>query len=109
MPGVHRLRRRGDGPAGLRHDREDHRTVLRVLPQRLPRLPPAQRGGQVFISSHSPDFLNALNLEEIYCLRKAEGFTQISRAVDSANLRALVDAGDLPGWLWKQGLLEGLN
>ncbi|MFO1253654.1 MAG: AAA family ATPase [Inhella sp.] len=69
----------------------------------------ARRGGQVFISSHSPDFLNALNLDEIYCLRKVDGFTQITRAGDSANLRALVDAGDLPGWLWKQGLLEGLN
>ena len=85
-----------------------------LYPELLPELAEefrsyAQRGGQVFISSHSPDFLNALNLEEIYCLRKAEGFTQISRAVDSANLRALVDAGDLPGWLWKQGLLEGLN
>ncbi|MDD2728643.1 AAA family ATPase [Malikia sp.] len=85
-----------------------------LYPELLPELAEefrsyARRGGQVFISSHSPDFLNALNLEEIYCLRKAEGFTKISRAVDSANLRALVDAGDLPGWLWKQGLLEGLN
>jgi predicted ATPase len=85
-----------------------------LYPELLPELAEefrsyARRGGQVFISSHSPDFLNALNLEEIYCLRKTVGFTQISRAVDSANLRALVDAGDLPGWLWKQGLLEGLN
>jgi predicted ATPase len=63
----------------------------------------------VFISSHSPDFLNALKLEEIFCLRKVAGFTQIRCASESANLRALVDAGDLPGWLWKQGLLEGLN
>lgn len=85
-----------------------------LYPELLPELAEefrsyARRGGQVFISSHSPDFLNALKLEEIYCLRKVNGFTQISRAVDSANLRALVEAGDLPGWLWKQGLLEGLN
>lgn len=69
----------------------------------------ADRGGQVFISSHSPDFLNALSLDEIYCLRKESGFTQISHASDSANLRALSDAGDLPGYLWKQGLFEGVN
>ena len=85
-----------------------------LYPELLPELAEefrdyARRGGQVFISSHSPDFLNALRLEEIYCLRKVKGFTHVSRAVDSANLRALVDAGDLPGWLWKQGLLEGLN
>ena len=85
-----------------------------LYPELLPELAEefrsyAQRGGQVFISSHSPDFLNALKLEEIYCLRKVQGFTQISRAAESANLQALVDAGDLPGALWKQGLLEGLN
>jgi predicted ATPase len=85
-----------------------------LYPELLPELAEefrdyANRGGQVFISSHSPDFLNALKLEEIYCLRKESGFTQICKAGDSAILRALVDAGDLPGYLWKQGLLEGLN
>ena len=69
----------------------------------------ARRGGQVFISSHSPDFLNALNLDEIYCLRKEDGFSHISRAIESENLKALFDAGDLPGYLWNQGLFEGVN
>ena len=69
----------------------------------------AERGGQVFISTHSPDFLNALTLDEIFCLRKEAGFTTITRASASANLRALYEAGDLPGYLWKQGLFEGLN
>ncbi|MDR3213948.1 MAG: AAA family ATPase [Azoarcus sp.] len=69
----------------------------------------AERGGQVFISTHSPDFLNALTLNEIYCLDKQQGFTKITHALDSKNLCALADAGDLPGHLWKQGLFEGLN
>lgn len=85
-----------------------------LYPELLPELAEefrdyAQRGGQVFISSHSPDFLNALTLDEIYCLRKDNGFTQASRASDSENLRSLFEAGDLPGYLWKQGLFEGLN
>lgn len=85
-----------------------------LYPELLPELAEefrayAKRGGQVFISSHSPDFLNALNLNEIYCLRKQQGFTCISKASDSENLRALSEAGDLPGYLWKQGLFEGLN
>lgn len=85
-----------------------------LYPELLPELAEefrdyARRGGQVFISSHSPDFLNALTLDEIYCLRKENGFTQVSRAGDSENLRSLVEAGDLPGYLWKQGLFEGLN
>lgn len=69
----------------------------------------AKRGGQVFVSSHSPDFLNALKLEEIYCLKKVNGFTTVTHASDSENLRAFVEAGDLPGYLWKQGLFEGVN
>ena len=85
-----------------------------LYPELLPELAEefrsyANRGGQVFISSHSPDFLNALHLDEIYCLRKNKGFTTVRRASDSDNLRALNEAGDLPGYLWKQGLFEGLN
>lgn len=85
-----------------------------LYPELLPELAEefrayARRGGQVFISTHSPDFLNALTLDEIYCLRKDAGFTNIAKAGESANLRALAEAGDLPGYLWKQGLLEGLN
>jgi predicted ATPase len=67
----------------------------------------ARRGGQVFVSTHSPDFLNGARLEEIYWLVKREGFTTIRRASDSENLRSLVEAGDNPGTLWRQGLFEG--
>ena len=67
----------------------------------------ARRGGQVFISTHSPDFLNGTKLEEIYWLVKENGFTTVRRAADSELLRQLIEAGDLPGSLWKQGLFEG--
>lgn len=85
-----------------------------LYPELLPELAEefrdyARRGGQVFISSHSPDFLNALTLDEIYCLRKDNGFTSVTCANESANLRSLYEAGDLPGYLWKQGLFEGVN
>lgn len=68
----------------------------------------SNRGGQVFVSTHSPDFLNALDLNEIYCLRKTDGFTTIARASSDQTLQALFNAGDLPGYLWKQGLFGGL-
>ncbi len=67
----------------------------------------ARRGGQVFVSTHSPDFLNGARLEEIYWLEKQEGFTRIRRASDVELLRNLVAEGDLPGALWRQGLFEG--
>ena len=67
----------------------------------------ARRGGQVFISTHSPDFLNGTKLEEIYWLVKKDGFTIVQRASESELLKDLVAEGDLPGALWKQGLFEG--
>jgi predicted ATPase len=66
-------------------------------------------GGQVFISTHSPDFVNEVQLEELFWLFKVDGFTQIKRASDDELLRDLVDKGDLPGYLWKQGLFKGAN
>jgi predicted ATPase len=67
----------------------------------------ARRGGQVFVSTHSPDFLNGAQMEEIYWLVKNHGFTSVRRASESDLLRKLAAEGDLPGALWKQGLFEG--
>ena len=67
----------------------------------------ARRGGQVFISTHSPDFLNGTRLEEIYWLVKEGGFTTVQRASENQLLVNLVAEGDPPGALWKQGLFEG--
>ncbi len=67
----------------------------------------AGRGGQVFVSTHSPEFLNGAKLDEIYWLVKDRGFSTARRASDSVLLRRLVEEGDLPGALWKQGLFEG--
>lgn len=67
----------------------------------------ARRGGQVFVSTHSPEFLNGAKLDEIYWLVKENGFASARRASESELLRNLVAEGDLPGALWKQGLFEG--
>ncbi|WP_286825632.1 AAA family ATPase [Microcystis sp. LSC13-02] len=66
------------------------------------------RGGQVFVSSHSPDFLNAVPLASIFWLIKSQGITQIHRATDSEIFKNLVAEGDLPGYLWNQGWFKGV-
>lgn len=68
----------------------------------------ADKGGQVFVSTHSPDFLNAMQLDEIYYLEKNNGFTTICKASENALVKSLYEAGELPGALWKQGLLMGV-
>ena len=66
----------------------------------------AKRGGQVFISTHSPDFLNGANLEEIFWLVKQDGFSTVKRASDSETLRSLA-VGQMPGLLWRRNFFEG--
>ena len=69
----------------------------------------ARRGGQAFVATHSPDFLNAVQIDEVFYLVKQDGYATVRRAYESELLRDLVDEGDLPGSLWKQGLFEGAS
>ncbi|MBE6102768.1 MAG: chromosome segregation protein SMC [Selenomonas ruminantium] len=63
-------------------------------------------GGQVFISTHSPDFLNSIRLEELYCLVKCDGYTKVIRAMDLPLVKSLYNEGDLLGSLWSEGILH---
>lgn len=67
------------------------------------------RGGQVFVSTHSPDFLNATKLEEVFWLQKENGYTQIKRASEDEQIAAYMKDGDKMGYLWKQGFLTGAD
>ena len=69
----------------------------------------ANRGGQVFVSTHSPDFLNAADIDEVFLLQKENGYTRIRRARDDEQLRAYMEDGDRMGHLWRQGFFEGVD
>ena len=66
----------------------------------------AEAGGQVFISTHSPDILNNVEIEEAFLLNKKSGVTTIYPLFENKQIKALIDAGDKLGWLWRQDLLE---
>lgn len=69
----------------------------------------AIRGGQVFVSTHSPDFLNAARVDEVFWLVKQDGYTKVKRAQDDDQIVAYMNAGDQMGYLWKQGFFEGAD
>jgi predicted ATPase len=69
----------------------------------------ARQGGQVFVSSHSPDLLNAAKLEEVFWLKKTDGYTSIHRASDDEQITAYMKNGDQMGFLWKQGFFTGAD
>lgn len=67
------------------------------------------RGGQVFVSTHSPDFLNATRLDEVFWLEKDNGYTKIVRAMENKQIEAYMNNGDQMGYLWKQGFFGGVD
>lgn len=69
----------------------------------------SNRGGQVFVSTHSPDFLNATRVDEVFWLSKHEGYTKISRAMDNEQIVSYMNDGDRMGYLWKEGFFTGVD
>jgi predicted ATPase len=67
------------------------------------------RGGQVFVSTHSPDLLNATRVDEVFWLVKKDGYTEVCRASDNAQIVTYMNNGDQMGYLWDQGLFEGVD
>jgi len=67
----------------------------------------AERGGQVFVSTHSPELLNAAALDEVFWLEKKNGFSSIHRALEDPQISAYMHEGDKMGYLWNQGFLGG--
>lgn len=82
-----------------------HPTLLAELAEEFREY--AQRGGQVFISTHSPDFVNVLSPSELFWLRKEHGATLVSKASTDKTIVQMYLAGDKLGWLWREGYLSG--
>ena len=68
----------------------------------------SERGGQVFVSSHSPDFVNGLKLNELFFLVKVNGYTIIKAAKDNEMIKELSKENNL-GWLWRNNYIQGAN
>ena len=69
----------------------------------------AHRGGQVMVSTHSPDLLNSVRLDEVFWLVKNKGLSEIRRAQDNPQIKRYMEDGDKMGYLWKQGFFSGAD
>lgn len=69
----------------------------------------AQQEGdrQIFVSTHSPDFLDACEPQEVFLLDKKDGRTTMKPIGDDRQICALIAAGDRLGALWRQNILGG--
>jgi predicted ATPase len=70
----------------------------------------AERGGQVFVATHSPDFVNGLKVDELFFLVKDQGFSIIKAASADEKVKELTkDESNQLGWLWRNHYIEGAN
>ena len=67
------------------------------------------RGGQVFVSTHSPDFLNAAELDEVFWFQKESGYTIVKRAREDRQITNYMKKGDKMGHLWTEGFFTGAD
>ncbi len=84
-----------------------HPDLLKELAEELREY--ADRGGQVFVSTHSPDFIDALAIEELYFLKKESGFSIIKAVKDDPLANQLYQDQNQLGWLWRNKYISGAN
>jgi predicted ATPase len=83
-------------------------TLLRELAAEIREY--AVRGGQVFVSTHSPDFVDALKIEELFLVKKEQGSSHIFSAKKyDEQISELYDNGCELGWLWQHDYFKGIN
>jgi predicted ATPase len=82
--------------------------LLEVLATEFRRHATGRRNApQIFVTTHQPYFVDALNPDETWVLEKGtDGFATIRRASDDEIVQAMVDEGLPLGSLWYSDYLE---
>lgn len=82
--------------------------LLETLAQEFRKHATGQRGrSQIFITTHQPYFVDALQPEEVWILEKGDdGFSRIKRASDNSLIKNLVSEGLPLGSLWYSDYLD---
>jgi predicted ATPase len=86
---------------GLNHQ------LLTTLAEEFKTFSDHKKGPQVLITTHAPNFVDALSPEEVWILSKdTDGFSKLTRASDLPNVKTLYDEGLPMGSLWFSQHLE---
>lgn len=67
----------------------------------------ASERSQLLVTTHAPQFLDALNAKQVRVVRRGQdGFSAIRRAADYPGVKEYLYAGGLMGDAWEQRMLE---
>ncbi len=79
----------------------------RLLPGLAEEFRNSSANSQLFVTTHSPFFVNGLKAKELWVLyRNEQGFTQAKRAYDMQGISQFIENGALLGHLWVEGYFE---
>lgn len=65
--------------------------------------------GQVFVSTHSPDFLDALTPDEVFLIEKKDGYSTIQCLNSDPQIVQYYKSGEQLGYLWKTGVFGNMD
>lgn len=78
-----------------------HHQLLSLLAGELQAFAQKKNGPQVLVTTHSPNFVDALTPSEVWILQKTdEGYSTLTRAADIPSVQELFDEGIPMGSLW---------
>lgn len=78
-----------------------HHQLLADLAREFKDFARKSRGPQVLITTHAPNFVDALSPEEVWILDKGiDGYSNLTRAADIKGVQAMFDEGVPMGSLW---------
>jgi predicted ATPase len=81
-------------------------TLVEVLNQRQKELGP--QAAQIIVTTHSPYFVDKMNLDDLIVFEKSEGATKCTKPASKSHLRELLEREELGlGDLWYSGALGG--
>ena len=69
----------------------------------------ARNGGQVLVSTHSPQFLNAIELNNLFIIEKFSGASSVTPLSEDPLISEQMQAGWSAGTLWEQGHMAGVK
>lgn len=84
-------------------------TLLKELSEEFVIYSQNKGAGQVFVSTHSPDFLDAVDINNAFFIKKINGYSEVFKANSFDTLVAYTKSGETLGALWRQGAFEGID
>jgi predicted ATPase len=99
-----------DPPAVFGIEEPENQLHPKLLPILAEEIRAVSSNSQVFVTTHSPEFVTAVRPKELWMIARADdGFARVTRASDNPMVNSMVEHGGSLGDLWSEGYLEAAD